>query len=42
MNCTVSKHKIIGYYILRCIIINIDPEKAVRDPDLEPLRTLRS
>jgi len=26
----------------RCIIINIDPEKGVRDPDLEPLRTLRS
>ncbi|PSN39539.1 hypothetical protein C0J52_12384 [Blattella germanica] len=26
----------------RCTIINVDPETAVRDPHLEPLRTLRS
>ncbi|PNF37256.1 Mitochondrial amidoxime-reducing component 1 [Cryptotermes secundus] len=26
----------------RCIIINVDPEMAVRDPEFEPLRTLRS
>ncbi|XP_069697211.1 mitochondrial amidoxime-reducing component 1-like isoform X1 [Periplaneta americana] len=26
----------------RCTIINVDPETAARDPQLEPLRTLRS
>ncbi|XP_021919385.1 mitochondrial amidoxime-reducing component 1-like isoform X2 [Zootermopsis nevadensis] len=26
----------------RCTIVNVDPETAVRDPEMEPLRTLRS
>lgn len=29
-------------FVSRCIIINVDPETAMRDPELEPLRTLRS
>jgi hypothetical protein len=39
---TVSKNKTLKNYVSRCTIINVDPETAVRDPELEPLRTLRS
>jgi hypothetical protein len=43
VNDGVSKKQILKKKnISRCIIINVDPETAVRDTDLEPLRTLRS
>jgi hypothetical protein len=38
----IFKKQIPENYVSRCIIINVDPEMAVRDPELEPLRTLRS